>query len=41
MENENRGMGQWRMRAKDGAVENECRGMGQWRMSAEGWGSGE
>ena len=41
MENESLGMGQWRMRARDGAVENECRGMGQWRMSAEGWGSGE
>ena len=36
-----RGMGEWRMRARDGGVENEGEGWGEWRKRARDGGSGE
>ena len=41
VENESKGWGEWRMRARDGGVENESEGWGEWRMRVRDGGSGE
>ena len=41
MENDSKGLEEWRMIVKDGGVENDSEGWGEWRMIAKDGGSGK